>query len=411
VDRTGGIDAAVAYLLTPAAIRERAHSLLRLAEQDALPHFLYRADRLPAAADYVLETIRANYPDLRIPFHSRWRHFSVGGVDRWQRLSKDLAGADAAERARIRFDLAVTSVLLDAGAGAAWRYAEPGGAEYARSEGLAVASLQLFRAGAFSDDPSRPWRADATALAGLDERVIAEGFQVSAANPFLGLEGRAALMRRLGTALAASPALFGTPGRFGTLFDHLARSAVGDAIPAKAILDGILRGLGGIWPGRHVLGGVNLGDVWRHSLARARDASDGYVPFHKLSQWLAYSLIEPIEEAGLRVVEIDALTGLAEYRNGGFIIDVGLIEPRDPELRRRPLAAGAEPVVEWRTLTVALLDRIAERVRGRLAMTAETLPLAKVLEGGTWAAGRRIAAALRPGGPPPLTFESDGTVF
>ncbi len=411
MDRTGGIDAAVAYLLTPAAIRERAHSLLRLAEQDALPHFIYRADRLPAAADYVLETIRANYPDLKIPFHSRWRHFSVGGVDRWQRLSTDLAGADAAERARIRFDLAVTSVLLDAGAGAAWRYAEPGGAEYARSEGLAVASFQLFRAGAFSSDPQRPWRADAAALAALDERVIADGFQVTAANPLLGLEGRAALMRRLGAALVASPTLFGTPGRFGTLFDHLSRSAVGGAIPAGAILDCVLRGLGSIWPGRNVLGGVNLGDVWRHSLARGPDASDGYVPFHKLSQWLAYSLIEPVEEAGLRVVEIDALTGLAEYRNGGFVIDIGLIEPRDPGSGRQPLAAGAEPVVEWRALTVALLDRIAERVRENLAMTAETLPLAKVLEGGTWAAGRRIAAALRPGGPPPLTIESDGTVF
>jgi hypothetical protein len=135
------------------------------------------------------------------------------------------------------------------------------------------------------------------------------------------------------------------------------------------------------------------------------------VPFHKLSQWLAYSLIEPVEEAGLRVVEIDALTGLAEYRNGGLVIDIGLIEPRDHELQRRPLAAGAEPVVEWRALTVALLDRIAERVRETLGMSAETLPLAKVLEGGTWAAGRRIAEALRPGGAPPLTIESDGTVF
>jgi hypothetical protein len=411
VDRTGGIDAAVAYLLTPAAIRARAHILLRLAEQDALPHFTYRADRLPAAADYVLETIRANYPDLAVPFHSRWRHFSVGGVDRWRHLSKELADADPVERARVRFDLAVTSVLLDAGAGAAWRYVEPGGAEYARSEGLAVASFQLFRAGAFSDDPRRPWRADAAALAALDERVIADGFQVSAANPLLGLDGRAALMRRLGAALAASPALFGTPGRFGNLFDHLATSAVGGAVPATAILDGILRGLSGIWPGRHVLGGVNLGDVWRHSAIHTSDASDGYVPFHKLSQWLAYSLIEPVEEAGLRVVEIDALTGLAEYRNGGLVIDIGLIAPRDRELQRRPLAAGAEPVVEWRALTVALLDRIAERVRETLGMSAETLPLAKVLEGGTWAAGRRIAEALRPGGAPPLTIESDGTVF
>jgi len=406
-----GDRAAAAYLLTPEAIRARSHSMLRLAERDALAHFVYRDDLLPAAAEYVLATIRANYPDLAIPFHSRWRHFTAGGVDRWAMLAQELAGADRRERARIRFDLALTSVLLDAGAGAQWRYREAGGAEYARSEGLAVASFHLFRAGAFSGERNRPWRTDAAALAALDERVLAEGFHISRDNPLLGLEGRLALMRRLGSALAASPELFGTPGRFGNLVDHLAGAAVQGAVPAAAILAAVLGGLGSIWPGRYRLGGVDLGDVWRHSAARADDASDGYVPFHKLSQWLSYSLIEPLEEAGLRVTGVDALTGLAEYRNGGFVVDIGLIEPRDPGLAKRALKVDEEPVVEWRALTVALLDCIAERVRATLAMGAEALPLAKVLEGGTWAAGRRIAASLRPGGAPPLLIESDGTVF
>jgi len=406
-----GDRAAAAYLLRPEAIRARAHSLLRLAERDALQHFTYREDRLPAAADYVLETIRATYPDLAIPFHSRWRHFTAGGVDRWGLLARDLSGVDAMERARIRFDLALTSVLLDAGAGARWRYREAGGNEYARSEGLAVASFHLFRAGAFSADPKRPWRADAASLSALDQSVLAEGFHLSRDNPLLGLEGRLALMRRLGAALAASPELFGTPGRFGNLVDHLARTAAPGAVPAAAILAAVLGGLGSIWPGRYRLGGVDLGDVWRHSAARAEDASDGYVPFHKLSQWLSYSLIEPLEEAGLRVTAIDDLTGLAEYRNGGLMIDIGLLQPRDPGLTKRALKVGEEAVVEWRALTVALLDRIAERVRATLGLSAEALPLAKVLEGGTWAAGRRIAASLRPGGASPLLIESDGTVF
>ena len=72
---------------------------------------------------------------------------------------------------------------------------------------------------------------------------------------------------------------------------------------------------------------------------------------------------------------------------------------------------GATLVVEWRALTVALLDRLADMVRRRLGLDAETLPLAKVLQGGTWAAGRRIARARRPDGAPPLTVVSDGTVF
>jgi len=139
--------------------------------------------------------------------------------------------------------------------------------------------------------------------------------------------------------------------------------------------------------------------------------TDGYVPFHKLSQWLAYSLIEPLEEAGFRVDHVDALTGLAEYRNGGLMIDSGLLEPLDPGLLSRALPVDAEPVVEWRALTVALLDRIADGVRARLGLSPEALPLAKVLEGGTWAAGRRLAEARRAGGAPPLHIESDGTVF
>ena len=133
----------------------------------------------------------------------------------------------------------------------------------------------------------------------------------------------------------------------------------------------------------------------------------GAVP--KLSQWLAYSLVEPLASAGITVTRLDDLTGLPEYRNGGLFLDLGALRPTDPQLGARPLAASSEPVVEWRALTVALLDELAPLVRERLGRP--DLPLANILEGGTWAAGRKIAAELRPGGPPPLTLESDGTVF
>jgi hypothetical protein len=92
-------------------------------------------------------------------------------------------------------------------------------------------------------------------------------------------------------------------------------------------------------------------------------------------------------------------------------VDCGVIEPRDPTLLRRPLDAQSEPVVEWRALTVALLDRLAPRVRERLGKTAKEFPLARVLEGGSWAAGREIARERRPDGTPPLVVISDGTLF
>ncbi len=141
------------------------------------------------------------------------------------------------------------------------------------------------------------------------------------------------------------------------------------------------------------------------------DATNELVPLHKLSQWLTYSLIEPLQQAGLAVTEIDGLTGLAEYRNGGLFVDTGVLALRDPGQGARAHEAGSELVVEWRSLTVALLDRLALAVRAKLGVGAATLPLAKVLQGGTWTAGRELAFARRADGSPPIKVISDGTVF
>lgn len=402
----------VALLRRPETIRARCHALLDLATRDELPYFTYHPDRLPAAADYVADTIRQNYPDLRIPYHARWRHFAAGGTDRWGALAARLAGEDRAETARRRFDLCVVSVLLDAGAGPDWSYTEPDGTRLARSEGLGVASLHAFAGGLFSADPADPLRVDAAALRALDAPRLAAAFQVTDRNPLEGMEGRAALLRNLGEALEKSPALFGADHpRPGGLFDHLRARAGADGLPAAAILQAVLEGLAPIWPARLTLDGENLGDVWRHPLAAPEGPAPGLVPFHKLSQWLSYSLAEVVEEAGIPVLALDALTGLPEYRNGGLLLDSGVLALRDPALARQTLPVDHPAIVEWRALTVALLDRLAEAVRDRLGLEAAALPLACVLEGGSWAAGRRIAREKRPGGGPPLTVASDGTVF
>jgi hypothetical protein len=156
---------------------------------------------------------------------------------------------------------------------------------------------------------------------------------------------------------------------------------------------------------------VPLGDCWQHSALVTADATSGLIPLHKLSQWLSYSLIEPLQAAGLVVADIDGLTGLAEYRNGGLMLDTGVLALREPAAAGVAHDVGSSLIVEWRALTVALLDRLAETVRRRLQIDARSLPLSRILEGGTWAAGRRLAGELRPYGAPPLTVISDGTVF
>lgn len=402
---------AVAWLRTTEAIRARCTELFRLAERDALPNFELRLDRMDAAADYVAAVIRENYPTLQIPYHARWRHFAAGGVDRWAALARRTGETDPHALARIRFDLCVTSVLLDAGAGPAWHYTEDG-RRIGRSEGLAVASLHAFEGGLFSGDKARPYRADAAGLEPLAPNAIAHAFQAGADNPLVGVEGRAALLRNLGHALRARPDLFGAEGRVGGLYDWLRTHAMHDGgLPATAILAAVLDGFGPIWPSRMTLDHTNLGDVWRHRGVVSGDLTSGLVPFHKLSQWLTYSLVEIFDDAGVRVTGLDDLTGLPEYRNGGLFIDLGVLVVRHDALLKFPIPVEDESIVEWRALTVALLDHIADPVRARLGKTAAELPLARILEGGTWAAGRKIACEKRADGGPPLTVASDGTVF
>ena len=400
-------------LLSAKAVRERAHEMLALCEAGSLPHWTVNLERLASTADFVLATTRDAYPDLKPPFHSRWRHFKIGCLDLGAPYLRGGLRQDAAERARTAFDLAIVSVLLDAGAGPAWRYRSSSGDLLGRSEGLAVASLDMFEAGLFSGDPSKPRRVDAERLAALRIEDLERGFQASAGNPIAGLDGRLRLLHGLGAAVSARPELFSLEdgSRPGGLFDWLARRADAGALPAPAILQALLDGFGPIWPSRLTLAGVPLGDVWRHPAIRRKDATDGLVPLHKLSQWMAYSLAEPLQAVGIDVVDIDGLTGLAEYRNGGLFIDMGVMRPRDREALTRARPADDPLIVEWRALVVALLDKVAIEVRRSLGLEAAALPLVRVLEGGTWAAGRRIARRLRPNGEPPLAILSDGTVF
>lgn len=397
-------------LLSARAVRARSHAVLDHVAAGRSPHWRWEPSRLAATVAAVVETTRASYPDLRVPVHSRWRHFEAGGADRWAALA-DAAGlageAQRLERARVRIDLVIPSVLLDAGAGAAWHYDDAAhGQRLSRSEGLGVASFDWFARGGWSADAKAPLRTDAAALAAVTPDVLAGAFQLGADNPLVGLDGRAALLRRLSEVMAATPAVFGVPARLGNMLDFLLMQAEGDRIDADVVLGTLLRALGPVWPGRLSLEGVNLGDCWHHPAT-----ADGWMPFHKLTQWLTYSLLEPLADAGLHVTGLDALTGLPEYRNGGLLLDTGLLIPASGALPTVLLSVDDPAIVEWRAVTVAALDLIAEGVRATLGLSAEAFPLACVLEGGTWATGRRLAAARRPGGAPPLNIASDGTVF
>jgi hypothetical protein len=388
--------------------RFQARKLLAHARSGASTHFVVQGSALAACAELVAQVTRERYPSLEIPYHSRWRHFEAGGIDRRAQLGS------AATDPRALIDLVVVSVLLDAGAGAQWRYAEaPANSGQtsmllARSEGLGVASFHAFTSGLFSSDPAQPLRADAVGLQRVSTAQLAHAFQVSDSNPLVGLEGRAHLLRRLGKALAEQPEVFASPARPGSLFDYALKT--GNEVTAHQLLSILLQTLSRIWPSGSVFADTAVGDCWPHSALGGPQTSIGWIPFHKLSQWLTYSLLEPFAWAGVPVSGLEALTGLPEYRNGGLLLDAGVLQFKNPNAVAQRWRASDELIVEWRALTVALLDELAPMVRSLLGKTEAHMPLACILEGGTWAAGRVLAQKQRDG-KPPLNIESDGTIF
>lgn len=399
-------------LQDPRTIRKQAERMLSLAHQEQLEHFAVDNEQMSATAAFVLDVIHDQYPTLEIPYHSRWRHFTTGGIDRVNALTARLHGLSQEEQGKIFYELVIISVFLDAGAGNYWRYLDSDtGHEYNRSEGLAIASLALYLSGVFSNDPNQPWRVDYERLLTFAYSDLTKAFQLTNTNVLEGAEGRVALLNRLGMVISKQSHYFGKERRLGNFYSYISSLQVNQTITASQIFQAVLTAFAEVWPARLQVEGVPLGDVWYHPKLKTDVLGSELIPFHKLSQWLTYSLVEPLEWAGIKVTRLDDLTGLPEYRNGGLLIDMGLLRVKNKALFLKPHSPGAEAIVEWRALTVALLDELATTIRQQLQMDAVALPLAKILQGGTWEAGRRIAKLRRSEGNPPIQIISDGTVF
>ncbi|HET6337357.1 MAG TPA: DUF1688 family protein [Polyangiales bacterium] len=419
------VSGALSELRDPRTIRARCDRILEVGLRGELEHFAIDLAKLKAAAHFTAEVTRERYPSLEVPEHGRMTHFDASGIRRSGQLMAAIAHHPQAEQSRLLIDVVLTSVLLDAGAGTSWHYSEPcANLRLGRSEGLAVASLAWVKSGALSSR-GEPYEVDAEGLLRVTEEQLATAFQVGPTNPLVGLPGRLHLLHGLGRALTAHAETFGPQGRPGGLLDYCVKhctvpSSAALSVSAPFLLGTLLAKLSDIWPGRLTLDGEQLGDVWRHAaLGGASGAHGGdlkgeaadLVPFHKLTQWLTYSLIQPLRVAGVSVRALDQLTGLAEYRNGGLFLDSEVLVPKHAGVLKEAHEVGSELVVEWRALTVALLDRLAPLVRSELGVREDRLPLVAVLEGGTWAAGRRLAATKRREAMPPIRVISDGTVF
>jgi len=390
------------------SVRTRCMRLYNLAKKDSLKYFHLHLDKLPIAVGRVVDCIKKFYPDLRIPYHSRLRHF---GEERIKWLENEWQHVDEMESTRRMIDLVTVSVLLDAGAGKFWSFTAMDGKPYTRSEGIAVATYEMFIQGRFSSDPSCKCRVDAVGLSNLTLNHLEEGFQIFGSNRMVGLLGRFQIIKRLGEVMSENCYCFGNENRRpGNLLDFVLSKTNGkNQVSVDHLWEGILA-LQPIFPERSA--GVGRGDIWSHSsLNTDGEPGSDLIPFHKLSQWLAMSILEPIEMFGVEFTGLEIFTPLAEYRNGGLLVDTGVLSLRDMRLANCPNDPGSELIVEWRAMTVCLLDQLADMVREQFGKTKEELPLMRILEGGTWRAGRIIARELREKGDSPISILSTGTVF
>ncbi|KAI0437235.1 DUF1688 domain-containing protein [Xylaria telfairii] len=420
------MDSQVKYLCSLRAIREKAEIVKGIAYSGKLNHFDLHESRLDDVADFVASIIKRDFgPDKfdTIPPHGRWQHFEVGNVPRIARLIREWndAECDDFETTRRLIDLFFVSVLLDAGAGDHWHYIEPrSGDVYERSEGIAVASLHMFNSQTFTT----------SAAPELTTSALKEGFQASDENPMLGIDSRAALLRSLGQSLLAHPDIFGPEGRPGNLVDYMVKSAGSSpTLDVLSFWDILQTVLIPIWPkDRTTIAGRPIGDAWplttlsnQNTLPDPDDKSQLIQPFHKLTQWLTYSLMVPFERVlGKQWINTESLTALAEYRNGGLFVDLGALTLKKGALDRGRQASGGElplfdagddVIVEWRAMTLVLIDILYSKILGRLDDGVH-LTMAQVLEAGTWKSGREIAAQRRPHTKSsPILIKSDGTVF
>ncbi|KAI8625593.1 DUF1688-domain-containing protein [Xylariaceae sp. FL1651] len=464
---------AAGYLRSLGSVRERSKIVTEKALKNRLNHFDVDLERFPDVVAFVCRIIKRDYdaPFHSIPGHGRYQHFSVGGRDRIAHLLSTFPeDVDNTEKCRRLIDLFLVSVLLDAGAGMSWSFkSSENGRIYRRSEGLAIASLEMFKLGLFSSDPSNKYQVDKDGLRGLTVDQLAKGLQSGPGNEVAGLEGRAQLLMRLGDALAENRDFFGETGRPGNMIDYLLAHPTTQASSSPVIVlpvlwNVLMSGLAPIWPAsRTAIDGISLGDAWPCSSmpqmqqrastsgspsfspfpnsqsssgsASATAAWESILPFHKLTQWLTYSLMQPMQSLlKIQFAGTELLTGLPEYRNGGLFIDLGVLtlKPHDTERGLRNYSEycqrtgskgvevapmfepGDDVIVEWRGVTVGFLDKLCAEVNVALRedLNGGELTLAQLLEAGSWKGGREIAEVSRPNTKePPILIDSDGTVF
>ena len=464
----------LAPLFNTDTVRLRCAAVLLSVEQNLSASFRLDRSALDLLARRVTAHLQAQVgaaSTFKAPF---WQQLQSGGVDRLAELSQLLSSEPAAEQARAWADLALLGGLLGADPGPRWRYTEQQAlppAAFAQatpdellalldragktpvvanvpledsvtasstpssttasttppttsggSTGLALATFRAFVAGAFSADKAHPCRADAATLRHVDVAALRAMLQGTPQNAIHGLEGRAAVLSRLGQLLPARLSDLVLPLRTPAEAGSEAGLGASLEVTASALFKSLLTALTPAWPSAPVQG-LPAGDVWSHRWAGEAVGADlganlatdlgtdlgtsGWVPLHAAAQALVGALALPLQHAGYGLTGLQTLTASADCNTSALLLAAGVIVPRQQRLLSQTLKLGDEAVIECRALTVTLFDELTEKVSSLLQPAS-----------GTNAAGLQVAevvhataAVLAGGGAPSLRIAGDGALF
>ncbi|CAM0135817.1 hypothetical protein VKS41_001747 [Umbelopsis sp. WA50703] len=432
------------YLLSLRAVREQNKRIYECVKTGQLQHFDIDLEKMEEVVRFVTLLVKRDFDDpSEMPTHSRWRHFDAGGKPRIKQLLASMPASSQLDKAKRLIDLFVISIILDTCPLHQWGYQEKStGRVHRRTEGVAIAVLEIFKSGLFSSDPGDPYRVDAAALADLTVEDLANGFQISAKNSLVGLEDRINLIQHVTETMKDYSSIFSSKdkssSRPGNMLDYLlahastVRSNKSTAIQMETLWSVAIL-LGELWAQGSKVDDKLLGDVWPCEALKSTGISDCYLPFHTTTQWICYSVIDILESVlSVTVDGKDQLTPLTEYPNGGLLLDTGLLVlkkrdlesglsnyrrnsllPGQPKMEVAPMFDINDPVViEWRALTIYYVEIVASKVREKLR-SKKNLSLTQILEGGIWNAGRELAEISRPNTqePPIVIKVEQNTMF
>ena len=319
-------------------VRDRAWSVLARIERHGSEHFEIETNALGAVAT----TLAERHGHDTLPLGNGWWHLAEQAPDLLDQLAERLAGADAAERSRTGFDLALAWLIE--------RIRFPDRRDFA-------AGARHLLEGRYAGDRRMPW-VDANGLQATDDEQLRP------------------VVARLRNTLEEHPELFGTHARFGVLFDHLPHDLdthslmrllqpVGQALTASSVL----------------MGGKPLGDIWRMEGVAIGNPMPGLIPFHAFLQELMLDLVGPLAESGRELRGLNTMPAPATRERCNQMLALHIIRPRHAAVSRLIHPPGSDIVIELRCLVTALIDRLADRVRSILDISVEQLPTVYLLHG------------------------------